>query len=60
MKSRVYSEAHPASVTDLKQRIQSAFSEITPDMLQKTMLAYKERLHCTVDRNGEHVENDCP
>lgn len=55
IKSRVY-RTQPTNMADLKAKIAAAFKEVTPDMLEKSLLSYKERLHRCVERDGRHVE----
>lgn len=55
IKSKVY--ATPTStIGELKERIKAAFSEVTVEMRQKTMLEYRERLELVVEKNGSHIE----
>ena len=55
VKSRVYG-ARPKTIAELKKRIKDAFTEITVDMRQKTVLAYRERLEQLIETDGGHVE----
>ena len=55
VKSKVY-KSRPSSVPELKERIIAAFQEVTTDMCQQTVLAYRERLHQLTENGGRHVE----
>ena len=55
VKSEVYG-TQPASIPELKERIRGAFAEITIEMRQKTVLAYRERLEQVINNDGGHVE----
>lgn len=55
LKSKVYA-TRPRDIADLKQRIVSAFKEVTADMRQKTLHEYRNRLNKVVETDGHHVE----
>ena len=55
VKSKVY-KTQPTTIEELKQRIRDAFAEITVEMRQKTILAYRERLEQVIENDGGHVE----
>jgi len=55
VKSRVY-RTQPTTFEELKQRIRDAFAEITDEMRQRTILAYRKRLELVIESDGGHVE----
>ena len=55
IKSRVYT-TQPRDITELKERIQNAFSLITDEMRRKTLLEYRARLEKVIEKNGGHDE----
>ncbi len=55
VKSKVYA-TRPPDIAELKERIRGAFAEITVEMRQKTVLAYRERLEKVIENGGGHVE----
>ncbi len=55
IKSNVYA-TKPADIPELKDRIRAAFTQITVEMRQKTMLSYHERLEQVIENDGGHVE----
>ena len=42
---------------DLKERIRSGITCITPDVLTQVHHEWERRLHVCLQRNGNHVEN---
>ena len=55
VKSKVY-KSRPSSVPELKERIITTFQEVTTDLCQQTVLAYRERLHQLTENGGRHAE----
>ena len=55
LKSKVYA-TRPRDIPDLKQRIVSAFSEVTVDMRHNTIQEYRDRLNQVIETDGHHVE----
>lgn len=55
IKSKVYT-TRPENIEELKNRIITAFDEITVEMRMKILLEYRERLYKIVENDGSHVE----
>lgn len=55
IKDKVYT-TRPRDLLELKDRIRTAFNEITVEMRFKTALQYKERLQQVLENGGSHVE----
>ena len=57
LKDVVYRDGVPASLSDLKARIESAISSITPDVLQRVIASFDERVDVCLAMNGEHFSH---
>lgn len=55
LKSKVY-QTRPSTIPELKEKITTAFQEVTSEMCQQTAVSYRERLQLVIDNDGGHVE----
>ena len=55
IKSKVYG-TRPRDIEELKERVSSAFDEVTAEMRHNTMREYRDRLARVVENDGHHIE----
>ena len=53
----VYRDVVPGSLSDLKTRIESAINGITPNVLQRVIASFEERVDICLAVNGAHFSH---
>ncbi len=56
LKHLVYQKTYD-NLEELKQAIRDACASIGDDVIERSLLAFKERLHRIIETNGDHIEN---
>jgi len=56
LKEKVFKH-HPRSLEDLKERIQQEIDSIPPELTQRVMKNFRERLHQCVANDSRHISD---